>query len=128
VDAGAAARGGDRADHASTHTFEPSFGVWPRVGGLEIAMDDELAVRVLDRLARVLEEAQALLDGKPAFVAVRRQRLSIDAENEDFVVRVFTGSVSDVVAGQPLQMAGTVTVLISAFGDLGEYNFSATGQ
>ena len=41
-------------------------------------------------------------------------------------VRVFTGSVSDLVPGQPLYMAGTMTVLISAFGDLGEYNFSAT--
>ena len=41
-------------------------------------------------------------------------------------VRVFTGNVSDQVAGQPLSMAGTMTVLISAFGDLGEYNFSAT--
>jgi hypothetical protein len=41
-------------------------------------------------------------------------------------VRVFTGNVSEVVAGQPLSMAGTMTVLISAFGDLGEYNFSAT--
>jgi hypothetical protein len=30
VDAGAADRGGDRADHASTHSFEPSFVVWPR--------------------------------------------------------------------------------------------------
>jgi hypothetical protein len=40
-------------------------------------------------------------------------------------VRVFTGNVSDLVAGQPLTMAGTMTVLISAFGDLGEYNFSA---
>jgi hypothetical protein len=41
-------------------------------------------------------------------------------------VRVFTGSVSDDVIGQPLDMAGTMTVLLSAFGDLGEYNFSAT--
>jgi hypothetical protein len=40
-------------------------------------------------------------------------------------VRIFTGNVSDLVPGQPLQMAGTMTVLISAFGDLGEYNFSA---
>jgi hypothetical protein len=40
-------------------------------------------------------------------------------------VRVFTGNVSDVAAGQPLYMAGTMTVLISAFGDLGEYNFFA---
>jgi hypothetical protein len=30
VDAGAADRRGDRADYASTHSFEPSFGVWPR--------------------------------------------------------------------------------------------------
>ncbi len=51
-----------------------------------------------------------------------------NADNEDFVVRVFTGNVSDRVAGEPLQMAGTVTVLISAFGNLGEYNFSATSQ
>jgi hypothetical protein len=40
-------------------------------------------------------------------------------------VRVFTGNVSDEVIGQPLYMAGTMTVLFSAFGDLGEYNFSA---
>ncbi len=41
-------------------------------------------------------------------------------------VRIFTGNVSDDVLGQPLYMAGTMTVLISPFGDLGEYNFSAT--
>jgi len=51
-----------------------------------------------------------------------------NADNEDFVVRVFTGHVSDAVNGEPLQMAGTATVLISAFGDLGEYNFSATAD
>jgi hypothetical protein len=43
-------------------------------------------------------------------------------------VRVFTGNVSDKVEGEPLHMAGTMTVLISAFGDLGEYNFSGTTQ
>lgn len=41
-------------------------------------------------------------------------------------VRIFTGNISDVVTGQPLFMGGTMTVLISAFGDLGEYNFAAT--
>jgi hypothetical protein len=41
-------------------------------------------------------------------------------------VRIFTGNVSDLVPGQSLFMAGTMTVLISAFGDLGEYNFSGT--
>jgi len=41
-------------------------------------------------------------------------------------VRVFTGNVSEEVIGQTLYMAGTMTVLVSAFGDLGEYNFSAT--
>jgi hypothetical protein len=41
-------------------------------------------------------------------------------------VRVFTGNVSDDVNGQTLHMAGTMTVLGVAFGDLGEYNFSAT--
>ena len=40
-------------------------------------------------------------------------------------VRIFTGNVSDDVIGQPLHMAGTMTVLDAAFGDLGEYNFSA---
>jgi len=43
-------------------------------------------------------------------------------------VRIFTGNVSDDVIGQPLYMAGTMTVLAIAFGDLGEYNFSATRQ
>jgi hypothetical protein len=43
-------------------------------------------------------------------------------------VRVFTGNVSDEVSDQPLFMAGTMTVLISAFGDLGEYNFSGVTQ
>ena len=41
-------------------------------------------------------------------------------------VRIFTGNVSDDVVGQTLHMAGTMTVLDAAFGDLGEYNFSAT--
>jgi hypothetical protein len=41
-------------------------------------------------------------------------------------VRIFTGNVSDGLVGEGLSMAGTMTVLISAFGDLGEYNFSAT--
>lgn len=48
--------------------------------------------------------------------------------DSDIAVRVFTGNVSDEVIGQPLYMAGTMTVLISAFGDLGEYNFSAAKQ
>jgi len=43
-------------------------------------------------------------------------------------VRIFTGNVSDDVIGQPLYMAGTMTVLAIAFGDLGEYNFAATRQ
>jgi hypothetical protein len=41
-------------------------------------------------------------------------------------VRVFTGNVSDDVVGQPLYMAGTMTVLDANFGDYGEYNFSGT--
>lgn len=48
--------------------------------------------------------------------------------SSNIAVRVFTGNVSDEVIGQPLYMAGTMTVLISAFGDLGEYNFSAVKQ
>ena len=43
-------------------------------------------------------------------------------------VRVFTGNVSDDVPGQTLYMGGTMTVLAVAFGDYGEYNFSATRQ
>lgn len=40
-------------------------------------------------------------------------------------VRVFTGNLSDDVVGQPLYMAGTMMVDDAAFGDLGEFNFSA---
>lgn len=46
--------------------------------------------------------------------------------NSGIAMRIFTGNVSDDVVGQPLYMAGTMTVLAIAFGDLGEYNFSAT--
>lgn len=45
--------------------------------------------------------------------------------NSQVPVRVFTGHVSDKVIGQPLYMAGSMTVLMTAFGDYGEYNFSA---
>ncbi len=48
--------------------------------------------------------------------------------NSANAVRIFTGNVSDDVIGQPLYMAGTMTVLAIAFGDLGEYNFSAVRQ
>jgi hypothetical protein len=41
-------------------------------------------------------------------------------------VRAFTGNLSDELAGSPNLMAGTVMVLNAAFGDLGEYNFSAS--
>ena len=40
-------------------------------------------------------------------------------------VRVFTGNLSDDVPGETRYMSGTVTVLDAAFGDYGEYNFSA---
>jgi len=51
---------------------------------------------------------------------VHRHLVSHDA------MRIFTGNVSDDVVGQPAYMAGTMTVLNIAFGDLGEYNFAAT--
>ena len=41
-------------------------------------------------------------------------------------VRVFTGNLSDETLDPALFMSGTVTVLESAFGDLGEFNFSGT--
>ncbi len=41
-------------------------------------------------------------------------------------VRVFTGNVSDDIVGQTLYMAGTVSIQDSAFGTLGEFNFSGT--
>jgi hypothetical protein len=41
-------------------------------------------------------------------------------------VRVFTGNVSDEIAAQPLHMAGTMAIVNTAFGDLGEFNFSAS--
>ena len=40
-------------------------------------------------------------------------------------VRAFTGNVSEQAPDEPLFMAGTVMIEISAFGNLGEYNFSA---
>ena len=48
--------------------------------------------------------------------------------DSDRAVRVFTGNVSDDEPGQVLHMAGTVSVVNAVFGDLGEYNFSATRQ
>ena len=49
---------------AEVEQLEPALAGDQHVGGLEVAMDHELAVRVLDGAARVLEEAQALLDGE----------------------------------------------------------------
>jgi hypothetical protein len=46
--------------------------------------------------------------------------------NSGVTVRTFTGNLSDQVAGQPLYMAGTMAIENAAFGNLGEYNFSAT--
>ncbi len=48
--------------------------------------------------------------------------------DSDRAVRVFTGNVSDDEPGQVLHMAGTVSIVNAVFGDLGEYNFSATRQ
>ena len=59
----------------------------------------------------------------PATGRIHFQHKNLGSGN---AVRVFTGNVSDDVIGQPLHMAGTMTVLDAAFGDLGEYNFSAT--
>jgi hypothetical protein len=59
----------------------------------------------------------------PASGRIHFQHKNLGSGN---AVRVFTGNVSDDVIGQPLYMAGTMTVLDAAFGDLGEYNFSAT--
>ena len=54
----------------------------------------------------------------------RFQFVHRNADNQN-TVRVFTGNLSDDVPGQAVFMAGTVTVLDAAFGDLGEYNFFA---
>ena len=59
----------------------------------------------------------------PATGRIHFQHKNLGSGN---AVRVFTGNVSDDIIGQPLHMAGTMTVLDAAFGDLGEYNFSAT--
>jgi hypothetical protein len=59
----------------------------------------------------------------PATGRIHFQHKNLGSGN---AVRVFTGNVSDDVIGQPLYMAGTMTVLDAVFGDLGEYNFSAT--
>jgi hypothetical protein len=59
----------------------------------------------------------------PATGRIHFQHKNLGSGN---AVRIFTGNVSDDVIGQTLYMAGTMTVLDAAFGDLGEYNFSAT--
>jgi hypothetical protein len=48
-----------------------------------------------------------------------------NADNQN-AVRVFTGNLADDVPGEVRYMGGTVTILDAAFGDLGEYPFSAT--
>jgi hypothetical protein len=48
--------------------------------------------------------------------------------NSGITVRSFTGNLSEEVAGEPLYMAGTMSVDYAAFGLYGEYNFSATRQ
>jgi hypothetical protein len=60
---------------------------------------------------------------RPATGRIHFQHKNLGSGN---AVRIFTGNVSDDVIGQTLYMAGTMTVLDAAFGDLGEYNFSAT--
>jgi hypothetical protein len=59
----------------------------------------------------------------PATGRIHFQHKNLGSGNAE---RIFTGNVSDDVIGQTLYMAGTMTVLDAAFGDLGEYNFSAT--
>ncbi|MEP7297979.1 MAG: hypothetical protein ABI702_17480 [Burkholderiales bacterium] len=58
----------------------------------------------------------------PATGRIHFQHKNLGSGNAE---RIFTGNVSDDVIGQPLHMAGTMTVLDAVFGDLGEYNFSA---
>jgi hypothetical protein len=41
-------------------------------------------------------------------------------------VRTFSGVAAEDVVSGDMQIAGTFQILISAFGDLGEYPFSAT--
>ena len=45
---------------------------------LEVAVEDEVLVRVVDGLADGAEEAEALLDGEPALVAVSRDGAALD--------------------------------------------------
>jgi hypothetical protein len=42
--------------------------------------------------------------------------------------RIFTGNISDDVSGQTLFMGGTMVMEISAFENLGEYDFSVVSQ
>lgn len=85
--------------------------------------------------AAVCQHIDANLDTVPDVKAVgwycpSTGRIHLVHRNLDskIALRVFTGNVSDAVVGQPLYLAGTMTVLISAFGDLGETNFSAVKQ
>ena len=58
----------------------------------------------------------------------RIQLLHLNADSR-VTMRVFTGNLSDDVAGQPLFMGGTMTVQnAGGFGPLGEFAFSAVEQ
>jgi hypothetical protein len=70
-----------------------------------------------------LNEPEIDINGWYCFATGRIHFLHHNAAT-GLVVRVFTGNVSDQVPGQRLFMAGTATVFVSAFGDLGEYNFA----
>jgi hypothetical protein len=55
-------------------------------------------------------------------------RIHFVHKNQDSgdAVRVFFGNVNGDALGHPVSIIGGMTVLISEFGDLGEYNFTAT--
>jgi hypothetical protein len=55
-------------------------------------------------------------------------RIHFIHKNQDtgYPVRVFFGLVAGDALGVPVSMDGVMTVLIPEFGDLGDYNFTAT--
>lgn len=62
----------------------------------------------------------------PATGRIHFRHLNVGTDN---TVRTFTGYISDVAddpLDETLYMSGTMAVEDKAFGDLGEYNFSAT--
>ena len=68
----------ESARDAEVHEHHATIGRHENVGRLEVAVHDEIPMRVLHRGADVAEQVQPRLDGQPAIVAVAVDVLAVD--------------------------------------------------